>query len=496
MLPTSSVRPATVPAALVPPMAGNTSAVRLSRPRALRGLGWITVAALSLLLSACVGEEPASSSSSGGSVAASGGATGGASAGGAGSSSAVAPVAAADKTAAVTLTWWTGQDADAEKVLEGLAATFHALHPNVTLKVSAGASTTDELLQKLSAGFAADSYPDISYAFGSWASQLGESGKTLDITGNVADPAVGWSEFPEAARLTAQPAGRTIGFPAIVDNLGLFYNTTVFDAAGVAYPTKDWTWQDFRTAAKKLTNPAKNIYGTAMAVNGSEDTTWHMWPQLWQNGGAILSTDDKHAAFNSDAGVTAVTFWRDLAQSDKSVYLDQTGEKYGPLFVSNNIGMLLTGPWQISDLATAKTKYGVTVLPGANGNHETVSGPDLWVLLDHQDADRGYWSYELLRWLTAPEQDAQWNMSLGNLPLRSASRTTPAFATAEKQFPGYAVLADNLDNAVHKRPTVTGYVGLSAAYGKAVAEVLQGKGDPKAALDAAAKAADLALAGQ
>ncbi len=487
MLPFRSVRPPVVPAASVPAL----------RPRARRGVGWIAVAALPLLLTACVGEESASSSSSSGSTAASGGApSGGTSAGGPGSAGAVAPVAAADPTAPVTLTWWTGQEADAEKVLEGLATKFTALHPTVTVKVSPGASTTDELLQKLSAGFAADSYPDISYAFGSWASQLGESGKTLDITGNVADPAVGWAEFPEAARLTAQPDGRTIGFPAIVDNLGLFYNKTVFDAAGLAYPTKDWTWDDFRAAAKKLTNPAKNVYGTAMAVNGSEDTTWHMWPQLWQNGGAILSPDDKLAAFNSDAGVKAVTFWRDLAQTDKSVYLDQTGEKYGPLFVSNNIGMLITGPWQIYDLQTGKTDYGVTVLPGTNGNHETVSGPDLWVLLDHKDANRGYWSYELARWLTTPEQDAQWNMSLGNLPLRSASRTTPAFAAAEKEFPGYAVLADNLDNATHKRPTVTGYVGLSVAYGKAVAEVLQGKGEPKAALDAAAKAANLALAGQ
>ena len=212
-----------------------------------------------------------------------------------------------------------GQFADAQKTLEGIAAQFSAKHPNVTIKLSSGGSTTDDLLQKLSAGFAADVYPDVSYAFGSWASQLADSGRTLDITGNIADPAVKWDDFPEAARETAAPGGRTIGFPAIVDNLALFYNTTLFDAAGLAYPTKDWTWDDFRAAAKKLTNPAKNVYGTGFDVSAGEGTTWSMWPQLWQNGGSILSADEKTSAFNSAAGVAAVSYWRDLAQTDKSV---------------------------------------------------------------------------------------------------------------------------------------------------------------------------------
>ena len=58
--------------------------------------------------------------------------------------------------------------------------------------------------------------------------------------------------------------------PAYTTGPILFYNKTLFDAAGVAYPTADWSWDDFRAAAKKLTNPAKNVYGTAMAVNPGE----------------------------------------------------------------------------------------------------------------------------------------------------------------------------------------------------------------------------------
>lgn len=399
-----------------------------------------------------------------------------------------------DQKAKVTLTVWTGQEAGAEKLLTKIAAKFEKLHPNVTLALSPGASSTEDLLQKLSASFAGGNYPDVSYAFGSWASQLESSGRTLDITSQVADPAVKWSEFSKAAQQTARPTGqKTIGFPAIVDNLSLIYNKTVFDNAGLAYPTNDWTWEDFRAAAKKLTDASKHLYGYAYSVSGSEETTWQLWPHLWQNGGDILSADKTKSAFDSPAGVKALNFLRDMAIDDKSVYLDQTDTKFAELFASNNIGMITSGPWQLYDLGVAKTRYGVTYLPGTDGNHATVSGPDIWALFDHQDANRSYWAYQWAKYLTDPAQDLEWNVSFGNLPLRSSEVGSVEFTKQVAANPGLDVMAANSANATTARPTVAGYVGLSSAVGDAVSQVLQGKGTAESALAAAAAKADKAL---
>ncbi|MFF0267722.1 extracellular solute-binding protein [Kribbella sp. NPDC004536] len=399
-----------------------------------------------------------------------------------------------DKGAKVSLSWWTGQTENSEKILEGLAAEFEKAHPNVSIDVSPGASSTDDLLQKLSAGFVGNSYPDISYAYGSWASELESSGRTLDITSRVAEPDVKWGEFPEGARLTARPTGKkTIGFPAVVDNLTLLYNKTVFDGAGVPYPTDQWTWDDLRAAAKKLTNPATSTYGYAYSVSGAENTVWKLWPELWQNGGEILSPDQKTAAFASEAGVKALTLLRDMAVTDKSVYLDQTDTKYEQLFRNNRIGMMLSGPWVLYDLKTAQTKYGVTLLPGTNGDHQTASGPDLWALFDHHDENRAYWAYEFANWLTSAAQDERWNVAVGNLPLRSSEVGSAAFQTQVKTYPGLDVMAANGANAKKVRPTVSGYVGLSQAIGAAISEVLQGRADPRPALEKAAAKANTAL---
>ncbi|PRY14512.1 extracellular solute-binding protein [Kineococcus rhizosphaerae] len=399
-----------------------------------------------------------------------------------------------DTAAKVHLTFWTGQSDDAQSLLEELAGEFERQHPNVSIDLSPGASSTEELLQKLAASFAANDSPDISYTFGSWASQLERSGRTLDITDEVAEPDVHWEEFTQAARETARPTGRrTIGFPAVVDNISLFYNTTVFDRAGVAYPTPDWTWDDFRAAARELTDPANQTYGYAYSVSGSEETTWQLWPHLWQNGGEVLDGSGKRSAFASPAGVEALSFLRAMAVDDRSVYLDQTDTKFAQLFASDRVAMMTSGPWELSALKTAGTSYGVVQLPGTDGNHETVSGPDLWTLFDNHDVNRAYWATQFTRWLTSPEQDEKFNVAVGNLPLRSSEATSEAFLAQARELPGLDVMQANAANAKHSRPTVPGYNGLSEAVGDAVAHVLQGQGTPQAALQDAAQAADKAL---
>jgi multiple sugar transport system substrate-binding protein len=399
-----------------------------------------------------------------------------------------------DPDAQVRLEMWTGQTDQAQKVLEELVAEYEADHPNVTIEVSAGASSTEDLLQKLSAGFAGNKYPDISYAFGSWAGQLESSGRTLDITDQVAEADVKWDEFSASARATAQPTGtKTIGFPAIVDNLSLIYNKTVFDGAGVDYPTSDWSWEDFRSAAKQLTDASTETYGYAYSVSGSEETTWQFWPHFWQNGGTILSDDSTKSEIASTAGIDALTNLRDMAIDDKSIYLDQTDTKFAQLFASDRIGMITSGPWQLVDFKTAGTDYGVVQLPGTDGDHQTVSGADIWALFDHKDKNREYWAFEFTKWLTDAAQDERWNVKVGNLPLRSSEVDSDAFKEQVVTYPGLDVMAENMVNAEQPRPTIPGYVGLSEAIGSAISNVLQGQGDPKSALEKAATIADKAL---
>lgn len=57
--------------------------------------------------------------------------------------------------------------------------------------------------------------------------------------------------------------GKHYALPYSMATYGLYYNKAMFDKAGVPYPTDDWTWDDLRAAALKLTSGsgASKTYG-------------------------------------------------------------------------------------------------------------------------------------------------------------------------------------------------------------------------------------------
>ena len=61
-------------------------------------------------------------------------------------------------------------------------------------------------------------------------------------------------------------AGDLYAAPVNWDTVAIFYNKDMFDAAGLDYPTADWTWDDFAAAAETLTNPDADVYGAAVYV--------------------------------------------------------------------------------------------------------------------------------------------------------------------------------------------------------------------------------------
>lgn len=63
--------------------------------------------------------------------------------------------------------------------------------------------------------------------------------------------------------------GQTYGLPAFNDIWCVFYNKAVFDKAGVAYPSGDWTWDEYIETAKQLTNVDEQVYGSLMLDYGS-----------------------------------------------------------------------------------------------------------------------------------------------------------------------------------------------------------------------------------
>jgi multiple sugar transport system substrate-binding protein len=386
---------------------------------------------------------------------------------------------------------WTGVEAT---TFAHLVSEYQSEHPGV--KVSSLYVNNDDTLQKVLTAVRGGSTPDIAYLYGSWAPNVAQIPQVVNLTQVVKRPGVNWDDFFTGERDVATVNGKVIGIPALVDNLAVVYNKKLFAAAHLPAPGPTWTWAQFTADAKALTNASIKQYGTAYVTPGTEDTVWHWEALLWEAGGALLTANNKQAAFDSAAGLQALDTLRTMSVTDKSMYLDPGDSAYANLFNSGKIGMLVTGPWDLSGFPNVD--YGVQVMPsypGADGGHQTISGPDNWVVFNNGSA-RVSAAEQFLLWLTAPAQVKYWSLKTGDLPTRtSVADQSSVTAAMDAALPGDAAFVQNLAEVKQARPQITQYPKISTVLGTMIVSVLLGQSQPQAALTAAAAQVNADLAG-
>jgi multiple sugar transport system substrate-binding protein len=154
--------------------------------------------------------------------------------------------------------------------------------------------------------------------------------------------------------------------------------------------------------------------------------------------------------------------------------------------------MFVSGPWEVPTLNQAKVDWADVQLPAVNGSHQTVSGPDNWVIFNNGTA-RVAASITFLKWLTAPQQELTWMIGSGSLPIRPSILKLPGYQEYLKKWPGIGPMAANLVNAKEAMPALPQWPRVVDGLGNGIASVLLGKSAPKTALDQAAQQANAIL---
>ncbi|MFG1814932.1 ABC transporter substrate-binding protein [Kribbella sp. NPDC049174] len=387
----------------------------------------------------------------------------------------------------VTVDLWHGQVDTGKAAIDALITEFNKTHPTIKVVGGGGGVTADSMLQKVTAGLAAGSYPDVAYIFGSDLASLTRSPKVADLS-----DAMKLDDIWPAAKDAVTVKGKVRAAPALLDSLCLVYNKKLFSAAGLPEPKPGWTWDDFVTTAKTLTNPGKGIFGTGWPGVGDEDTVWRLWPMIWDLGGDVVNSDGKSVAFDKVGEQALGTL--DRLRTDKSLYVDPKpgGEQLYQVFLGGRMGMVATGPWQLPDILDTGLEYGVVPLPSYSGKPVTISGPDTWTVFDNGKA-KVKAATEFVTWLSKPEQDIQWDIEGGSLPISKATAALPQWKKHATETNGLQVFVDALDTA-KVRPTITAYPQISQHLGQAIVAVLLGKKRPADALKECVDKSNAALA--
>ena len=209
--------------------------------------------------------------------------------------------------AATKLNWAVNAFSPSETdLVKQVANDYMKAHPDVTIDVLGYDPATYDT--KLLSDIAAGTLPDIFVSADVFTKPFFDDGLTADLKPYMDKTGPKIEDFDQNFITLAEYEGKVGFLPRAADVVVLYYNKTKFDAAGVSYPTDEWTLDDLSAAAEKLTTKASD--GTVTQYGFTANYTWWAYwvPLVVAQGGAILSGDNKKAVFDSPEGISAWDF--------------------------------------------------------------------------------------------------------------------------------------------------------------------------------------------
>lgn len=347
----------------------------------------------------------------------------------------------------VEIAYWGDWGGEGQKQFETMMTAFNKSQTKIVAKYV----VTQDMVTKFLTAASSGQSPDIMF-WDRWRTVLyAPKGVLHPIDEYMAKDNVKIEDFYTEAVRELTYDNKVYGLPLTVDARALFYNKKFLAEKGITNPPA--TWAELRDAAKKLTvwNGDKlERSGMSMQDTG----LFSMWIQ--QAGGQMLTDDGTKTAFNSEAGLDVLNFWKQLVNEDKvyKVGFENGLDKGTDAFATGKVAMLYSGPWMLSTYKNYGKDLDFGIVPppaGPKGNKGAGLGGFGLVIPEgakHKDE-----AWALMKWwLATPENAAMYCKTSLNIPGLKAA-TLDSFFSGD---PLYKPFLDTFEFA-KIRPPVSGY---------------------------------------
>ncbi len=308
---------------------------------------------------------------------------------------------ASGKTEIRVATFPPGADAAAYEAFATQEAQFEKLNPDIDVIGVEYEWTGPTFAVQLAGG----SLPDVFTVPFTDAKTLLENGQLNDVTKEVTD--LGYADkFNPIILSGVQDAdGNIYGFPRQAYAMGLHYNRTLFEQAGLDPNSPPTTWDEVREDAKIIAEKTGKAGYAQMTMNNTGG--WQLTAGSIAHGGRtqVDNGDGTYTSTIDNPGTEAdLQFLHDLRWEDNSMgsnFLLDWGV-INQEFAAGNIGMYTSG----SDVYTALVRdfslnpddYGLTVIPTEGDEPGVLGGGDIAVVSPTVDATTKAASIKWIDW--------------------------------------------------------------------------------------------------
>lgn len=233
---------------------------------------------------------------------------------------------------------------------------------------------------------AGGSLPDVFTVPFTDSKTLLENNQLMDVTDEVEELGYADTFNPIILDAVKDSDGRIYGFPRQAYAMGLHYNRTLFEQAGLDPDTPPTSWDEVREAAKTISEKTGKAGFMEMTQNNTGG--WQLVAATVARGGSIQE-DNGDGTYTStianDATKAHLEWLHDLRWEDNSLgsnFLLDWGT-INQEFAAGNIGMYSSGSdvyfALVRDFSLDPDDYGLTVVPVEDGGG-TLGGGDIAVV--------------------------------------------------------------------------------------------------------------------
>ncbi|HRE27182.1 MAG TPA: sugar ABC transporter substrate-binding protein, partial [Anaerolineales bacterium] len=352
-----------------------------------------------------------------------------------------APTAEATQ-GAVTLTWafWGSPEEAASHRL--VADAFTKEHPDI--KIETWNEPWDNYFTKIQALWASGdpkAVPDVAFL---WPTpKYAAEGVLENLDPYIQKSGYNLNDYWGGLLESAKYNGSVYGLPRDIEVNVLYYNKTLFDKAGVAYPNDNWTWDDLLAAAEQLTvkDASGKVTQYALAVEGGKFAKW-----VNQNGGGILDdyVNPSKCRLADPESIAGVKFFADLMNNGYAIRdadLSQAGGDEA-VFLSGQAAMIIQNTSRVSAFNKANLNYDVALVPIPKGGKRwNPAGGAAWVISAQSDNKDAAWTF--LSWLQSKDGGEKIYTERGEIfPALQSAANSPAFLTDQPPANKQAIVTE------------------------------------------------------
>jgi multiple sugar transport system substrate-binding protein len=388
----------------------------------------------------------------------------------------------------ITFTMWGAPEE--LTVWQAVVDDFHKANPNITVKVDV--ADWDSYWTKLNTLIAGGTPPDVfamdAPLFMDWQSR----GALLNLQPYIdANPGFLDGVYPQTLAAYQTPAGY-YGLPRDFQTIVLFYNKDMFDAANLAYPTADWTYDDMLTAAKALTLDTNNDGKTEQF--GFWSDTWDMellWSEaIWAYGGEIINAEHTKTLIGEGGARDAWKYIDSLYKEGVMPTPTTSGEFGGDLFQSKMAAMTTIGHWAVPGYVQAGINFNVAPMPkGPAGQATSVNSAGFVVAKDSKHPDEAFKFIQFALSEAGQKRLAELGFAI---PVLKSVAESDAYLKQPGDL-DQRVFLDSVAFA-HMKPVFKGYEEWAGVVGDGLIPVFDGEAELDPTLDAVIVSADEVLA--